>query len=83
MFPVKDNFRNNHLKDLNCKLCKIELCDQKHLLSCAVLTKFLPELKTTMVKYEDLFGSADQQLKAIKLFTKISNQRDTILEALK
>ena len=83
MFPVKENFKNNHLNDLNCKMCKIEICNQEHLLSCVVLRKFLPELETTNVKYEDLFGSSDKQLEAAKLFMKISNHRETILEALK
>ena len=47
-----------------------------------MLQKFLPELKHTDIIYEDIFGNANQQLKAIKLLTKITNQREIILEAL-
>ena len=63
-------------------MCQVEICDQKHLMSYAVLKKFLPELVNTNIKYEDIFGSVNQQLIAIKLLTKSINQREIILEAL-
>ena len=82
MVSVKANFKKSHINDLWCQLCKVELCDQKHLLFCIVLKKFIPEMEKTSVHYSDIFGNVDKQLCAVKLFTKILNQREIILEAL-
>ena len=82
MFPVKTNFRHKYSADLNCEYCKIQLCDQKHQLSCSVMKKFVPELTYTSVKYNDLFGSADKQLIFIKLYSKVARQREVLLESL-
>ena len=82
MYPVKANFKNNHKNDLSCKFCAVGESDQQHQLKCAVLTKFIPELTNSDSKYEDIFGSADDQLKVVKLFKKITKQREILLEAL-
>ena len=61
-------------------ICRIEICDQEHQLNCAVMRRFLPELTSTTVKYTDIFGNVDKQLAAVKLFSKISKQREIIDE---
>ena len=42
------------------------------------MRRFLPELTSTTVKYTDIFGNVDKQLAAVKLFAKISKQREII-----
>ena len=51
-------------------------------MECAVITKFIPELSDSNVKYDDIFGSTDDQLTVVKLFKKITKQREILLEAL-
>ena len=52
----------------------------KHLLHCVELIKVVPELRETEVKYEDIFGSLNDQLAAVKLFTKVIKQRKILME---
>ena len=82
MFPVKMNFRGQHKSNLSCKLCRVDNSDQEHQLVCPVIKKFLPELIQTDVQYQDLFGDADHQLKFVKLYRKISNKREILLDSL-
>ena len=82
MFPVKMNFKNNHKSDLNCKLCIINVSDQEHQLSCPILKSMIPELSQTNIKYQDLFGNIESQLKFIKIYTKIERMREVLLENL-
>ena len=41
-----------------------------------------PELKTTKVKYKDIFGNINKMVKAAKLFTKVDEARKEILELI-
>ena len=82
MYQVKTNFKNQFNFNLSCNLCKSAICDQRHLMSCKVIQSFVPELKTTKVKYHHLFGNIDQMVPAIKLFTKITEQREELLQIL-
>ena len=46
------------------------------------MKKFVPELETTDVIYDNIFGSTNQQLAAVKLLMKIERQREKIMDAL-
>ena len=83
MYPTKGNYKNKYKdKNMNCDICKIQLCTQEHPLKCDVLKQFLPSLENTAIKYEDLFGDVDKQYAFIKLFSKVNEQREILLEAL-
>ena len=82
MFPVKTNFRTKYKLNLCCEFCGIGTSDQEHQLSCPVIIKFLPEIADSKVRYKDLFGNAEKQLKFIKIYTKIERQREVLLESL-
>ena len=82
MYHVKSNFKGIYLNNLACDLCKSSTCDQRHLLSCKVLQNLVPELKFTKVKYHHLFGSVTEMIAAVKLFMKITEQREEILQIL-
>ena len=82
-YPVKSNFKNMYKNsDLLCELCKLNYCDENHLLSCSVMKGFIPELEVTNVKFEDVFGSTRDQLAAVKIFTQITRQRTILFDAL-
>lgn len=82
MFPVKSNFKNKHGNNLSCVLCKIELCDQAHQMSCHILQHFVPVLRSRNVDYNDVFGSVDEQLEIVRIFSEVRNQREILLDAL-
>ena len=82
-YPVKANLKNKYRQNLACFLCNSSSCDQQHLMTCAVLRKFVPDLINTKVKYSDIFSdNVDKQLAAVKLFDIIDKQRERLLEAL-
>ena len=82
MYPVPANYRNQYNGNLKCRLCKMEDSDQEHELTCRLLGKFVPELSTTDVKYSDIFGNVDQQVKATKLYRRIIDKRQYLEETL-
>ena len=82
MYQVKSNFKNQYNFNLSCVLCRSAVCDQQHLLSCKVIQGLVPEAKVTKVKYQHIFGSIDQMVPAAKLFMKITQQREELLQIL-
>ena len=82
MYNVKSNFKEQFNFNLACELCSSAICDQRHLLQCKVLQNLVPELKSTSVRYNHLFGSMEKILPAIKLFTKITENRDEAIQIL-
>ena len=83
MYPVKINFKNkiqNYGQNLNCEICQVEQCDQKHLLNCYVLKNLVPELKNTKVSYGDIFSkNINKMVKAAKLFSTVDKARKNYL----
>ena len=67
MYQVKSNYKGLYINNLTCDLCKSATCDQRHLLSCT---------------FTFLFGTIDQMVPAIKLFSKITEQRDELFQIL-
>ena len=81
MFPVINNFRENHSEEnIDCRLCKSALEDQKHMLECEVLKSAVPELKNNKnIKYEHIFGKTNEQVNAVKLIGKVAKERERLL----
>ena len=82
MIQLDDTQSSSEENNNSCKLCKVHNNNQEHQLVCPVIKKFLSELIQTDVQYQDLFGDADHQLKFVKLYKKISNQREILLDSL-
>ena len=83
MYQVKDNFKTQFKNNLHCDLCKQELCTQKHLFSCKVLKKVIPELNDNKtVMYEHVFGTDVQMSQVSKLLIIITEERKLLLETL-
>ena len=71
MFPVINNFRENHSE---------EYVAQKHMLECEILKSAVPELKNNKtIKYEHIFGKTNEQVNAIKLIGKVAKERERLL----
>ena len=83
MYPVKCNFKNKFLDDLNCDLCRMNNDNQEHLLNCKVLKNAKPEIfQNSKVEYNHIFEDTDNQIEAAKLFYKVSTLREKLLEAI-
>ena len=80
MYSVKTNSRGQYNFNLTCDLCQSAICDQGHLLFCKELQRHVPELHKTEVKYHHLFGDIDQIIPAIKLFAKLTERREELLQ---
>ena len=51
-------------------------------MQCMVLQEFVPELKTTNIKYNDIFGSIDKIIPAAKLMNKVCKEREALLNLI-
>ena len=61
-----------------CPVCQEENDSQEHALSCRATSQKLKDI-TKEVKYEDLFGDLDRQLKVAKVYQSIIKLRTSLL----
>ena len=82
----KVNYKQKYVgSNLLCSLCKIADEDQKHLLTCKVLTQNIKsdEITKEKVKYEDIFSSDVQKQKVITvLYQELFKIRENLSENL-
>ena len=77
MLPVKSNFKKLHNNNLLCQTCDKSLHeDENHILIC----ENLKNEESVNIKFEDVFGPVDHQLKAARVFKNVLRKRDSILE---
>lgn len=77
---VKDNFKNAYQNnDLLCDLCKLFPCTQSHPMQCPQLNLSLVVDKTLHMDEKLIYGSADEQLLYIKIFTQFWELRERLL----
>ena len=69
---IRDNFHKFYNDEIECKVCGIrEINSQNHLLKChKVTSKLSPDVLSLWktVKYEDIFGSPQEQHAVTKVF---------------
>ena len=85
MTDLKWNFKGKFQNNMNCSLCRLDFEESEiHLLQCVELT-CEPELgeEMKMIKYEDIFGNLNEQIKAVKVWKKIFKMRRKKLEERK
>ena len=66
MYSVKANFSTKYENNMLCDLCTSAECTQQHLLQCPVIKEFIPEIKSSTVKYEYLFGNIEEMKQIVK-----------------
>ena len=81
---VKMNFKGMYDGDYSCNLCKEDIPQtQAHLTQCNKIIDNCPQLLDNIdVEYEDIYAEPEKQLKITKLFRKILETRDKIMEDL-
>jgi hypothetical protein len=77
MINVKKNFSSIYKDDIGCRLCKVHVECQEHLLDCQELKKYveIPE----DVKYEDIFKDTEKQLRVVKVYKKLLRKREVLI----
>ena len=82
MYSVKTNFRSQFENNVLCDLCLTSECTQGHLFVCPVIRVFVPELVSTSVTYDYIFGSTEQMKEAVQVLEKICEIREQLIEDL-
>ena len=77
MLDCKANFRNQYNNVLTCRICKEDnsIEDEDHILNCSVLND-----EEYDVHFSDVYGSADEQYSAVKVFKKVLRRRQVYLD---
>ena len=73
-FGCKANFRNKFRSNIQCNDCGLE-DTQEHLIHCSVAET---DNDSSNVKYNDIFGSLQDQCKIVKVVSKICQKRTLI-----
>ena len=71
-FECKMNFRHKYPGSLECDFCRFEDSQEHFINNCNIL-----ENKSN-IKYSDLYGSIEEQVKLVKFFTEVDNRRKSI-----
>ena len=81
---VKSNYKSMHLNDMSCVFCELPNsvdCVEHYLQQCSYLSKH-NKLKTeiSFVNHKDIFGSIDEQLRFVRLWLNIEDERSKLLK---
>ena len=80
-FQTKSNYKSQYEEDMSCRVCHQtdSYEDEEHtFFACKVLLEDIEVKKD--IKFKDIFGNIESQVKSIKYFTKIIQRRNIILE---
>ena len=79
--PLKNNRRAMFGDDVSCQVCQEEdSCEEEsHLPLCSSLKSEIHEDEKD-IRYEDVFGPLNKQIRCVKLYSKLVRRRNTILE---
>ena len=79
MLDCKTNFKMSYQDNMTCRLCKDtnSLENEDHILTCSVLNS-----EKNDIEFNDVYGSIEQQYKAIKVFKKVIRKRKVYLYIL-
>ena len=76
-FDCKSNFKDQFKNDLRCLLCKSD-DTQEHLLNCKPI---IQNIDTSNINYNDLFSNIEKQVKATKVFMKLSRSKTFLINS--
>ena len=77
MIDVKTNYPSKYGGAIGCRLCHVQIEDQKHLTKCEKLLEKV-EIPTN-VQYEDVFKGLDKQKAIVRVFKDLLREREILL----
>ena len=83
MYEFKNNFHTKYGKEPPCRLCLTNNDSQEHSLACSRIKQEYTETEVDMfnsVKYSDIFGNESQQFMVTRMYQRILEIRELILE---
>ena len=77
MIDVRKNFPSKYNNQIGCRLCMVQVEDQKHILKCE---KLVARVKIPVdIEYEDIFKSVEKQKEILKVFKELLRTRELLL----
>ena len=81
MIPVKCNYRRKYEGNILCVLCDTQSEEsQEHIIVCPTILKEIVEDK--IVRYMDIYGPLEKQIKAVNYFSLIMSTRTVLIKEL-
>ena len=74
---VKSNFPTQYQNDIACQVCHVQVDCQQHLLNCTEIRKHVSV--PSDMKYEDIHGTSDKQLRIVRTMKQILRKREILL----
>ena len=74
----KNNFHRQYIGNLSCLMCNTEIDSQEHIIKCKELKKHMDTNHT--IRYDQLYGSLEEQIEVTKLYSSLLEVREQILE---
>ena len=75
---IRQNFSKMYFGDVQCRLCYLAIDSQDHTMQCSVLKQHVDWNKD--IKYEDIYGSLEQQVEVVKVISSLLEVRERLLE---
>ena len=75
---VRQNFSKMYFGDVQCRLCNLDIDSQIHILTCEALKKYFSWNHD--IKYEFIYGTLDQQVQFMNMFTPLMDVREQLLD---
>ena len=77
MLDLKGNLSNKSGLYIACRVCKVQIECQEHILKCEVLKKNVDV--PSHVVYEDIFRNVDKQLEVVKAFKNLLREKEIFM----
>ena len=76
-YEAKANYRNKYISNFACLACD-QLDSQEHFLRCKIIDDMKKDILESNIKYEDIFGTVEKQVKIVKVLKTIDQRRSLI-----
>ena len=78
-YDLKSNYKSLHVNDMICRICMDDQSREDEIHTFELCTELI-ERDQSDIKFIHVYGSLEQQIKAITYFSRISTKRNLILE---
>ena len=75
---IKNNFHTLYKTNLQCELCKINIDNQEHCITCPKIATIIPANKSH-IRYEHVFGNVNEQGDMARLYLQLLKVREKLL----
>ena len=73
-YEAKANYRNKYISNLACLACE-QLDNREHFLECKIIDDMKKDILESNIKYEDIFGTVEKQVKVVKILKTVDQRQ--------